>query len=64
MSNIVAKCLEKDPANRYQNAAELDADLRAWQSSGGKRVSASSMRLRMNRMRELPWTRYAIAGAF
>ena len=63
LSNIVAKCLEKDPANRYQDAAELDADLRAWQSSGGKRVSASSIRLRMNRMRELPWTRYAVAGA-
>jgi tetratricopeptide (TPR) repeat protein/predicted Ser/Thr protein kinase len=63
LSNIVAKCLEKDPAHRYQNAGELDADLRAWQSSGGKKVSASSMRLRLNRMRGLPWTRYAIAGA-
>ncbi len=31
LSNIVAKCLEKEPANRYQNAEELDADLRAWQ---------------------------------
>jgi serine/threonine protein kinase len=37
LSNIVAKCLEKDPANRYKNAGELDADLRAWQGrSGGK----------------------------
>jgi len=63
LSNIVAKCLEKDAANRYQNAEELDADLRAWQGrSGGRKVSASSMRLRMNRMRELPWTRYAVAG--
>jgi len=62
LSNIVAKCLEKDPANRYQDAAELDADLRAWQSSGGKKVAASSMRLRMIRMREVPWTRYAISG--
>ena len=62
LSNIVAKCLEKDPAHRYQNAGELDADLRAWQSSGGKKVSASGLRLRMNRMRGLPWTRYAIAG--
>jgi hypothetical protein len=42
LSNIVAKCLEKDPAKRYQNAEELDADLRAWQGrSGGKKVSAS-----------------------
>ena len=63
LSNIVAKCLEKDPANRYQNAEELDADLRAWQGrSGGKKVSASSMRLRMNRMRELPWPRFAVTG--
>jgi eukaryotic-like serine/threonine-protein kinase len=62
LSNIVAKCLEKEPANRYQSAVELDADLRAWQASGGKKVSASSMRLRMNRMRELPWQRLAGTG--
>src|SRR6202034_1559430 len=41
---------------------ELDADLRAWQTSGGKKVSASSVRLRMNRMRELPWQRLAAMG--
>ena len=35
LSNIVSKCLEKEPANRYQNAEELDADLRAWQGRGG-----------------------------
>jgi eukaryotic-like serine/threonine-protein kinase len=64
LSNIVAKCLEKEPANRYQSAEELDADLRAWQGrSGGKKVSASSMRRRMIRIRELPWARLAIAGA-
>ncbi|HMG86784.1 MAG TPA: protein kinase [Terracidiphilus sp.] len=63
LSNIVSKCLEKDPANRYQNAEALDADLRAWQGRGeGKKVSASSAQLRLNRIRELPWPRLAIAG--
>ena len=60
LSNIIAKCLEKDPANRYQRAEELEADLRSWKSTG--KVSASSVRLRMNRIRELPWPRLAIAG--
>jgi tetratricopeptide (TPR) repeat protein/predicted Ser/Thr protein kinase len=54
LSNIVAKCLEKDLANRYQSVEELDADLAAWQG-GKKKVSASSTRLRINRIRELPW---------
>jgi predicted Ser/Thr protein kinase len=63
LSNIVSKCLEKEPTNRYQNAEELDANLRAWQGrSGGKRVSASSARLRMNRIRELPWPRLAVTS--
>jgi eukaryotic-like serine/threonine-protein kinase len=63
LSNIVAKCLEKDPANRYQNAAELDADLRAWQGKGdGKKVSATATRRHINRLRELPWKRLAVAG--
>ena len=60
LSNIIAKCLEKDPANRYQRAEELEADLRSWKSTG--KVSASSMRRRMNRVRELPWQRLAIVG--
>jgi eukaryotic-like serine/threonine-protein kinase len=63
LSNIVAKCLEKEPANRYQSAEQLDADLQAWQGRGGKKVSASSARRRMNRIRELPWPRLAAAVA-
>lgn len=63
LSNIVAKCLEKDPANRYQDAAELDADLRAWQGrGGGTKVSATAVRMRINRLRELPWGRFAVTG--
>jgi serine/threonine protein kinase/Tfp pilus assembly protein PilF len=61
LSNIVAKCLETDSALRYQNAEELLADLRAWQGkSGNSRISASSARMRINRIRELPWPRMAI----
>lgn len=63
LSNIIAKCLEKDPVNRYQRAGELEADLRAWREGGHKRISASSARMRMNRLRELPWARVSIAGA-
>jgi len=63
LSNIIAKCLEKDPANRYQRAEELEADLRAWKEGGrGRRISASSGRLMMNRIRELPWLRLAMVG--
>jgi tetratricopeptide (TPR) repeat protein/predicted Ser/Thr protein kinase len=61
LSNIVAKCLEKEPAHRYQSAKDLVADLRAWQGKSGK-VSASSMRLRLNRIRELPWTYLVVSG--
>jgi serine/threonine protein kinase/tetratricopeptide (TPR) repeat protein len=56
LSNIVSKCLERDPELRYQSAAELLSDLWAWQGkSGSTRVSASSTQLRMNRLRELRW---------
>lgn len=34
LSNIVSKCLERDPAARYQTAKELLADLEAWQGKG------------------------------
>jgi serine/threonine protein kinase/tetratricopeptide (TPR) repeat protein len=60
LSNIVCKCLEKDPQFRYQSAEGLVADLRAWQGKRGRsRVSASSARLLMNRLREMPWLRIA-----
>ena len=63
LSNIVAKCLETDPALRYQNAEEVLGDLHAWQGKGGRsRISASSARLRMNRLRQVPWPRFAITA--
>ncbi len=61
LSNIVSKCLEREPALRYQSADELLNDLRAWQGkSGTTRVSASSTQLWMNRVRELSWSRIAL----
>ena len=39
LSNIVSKCLERDPANRYQSSKELLADLEAWH---GKRAAGPS----------------------
>jgi eukaryotic-like serine/threonine-protein kinase len=63
LSNIVSKCLERDPALRYQGAEELLADLRAWQGkSGSSKVSVSSAGLWLNRARELPWLRIVPAG--
>jgi len=38
LTNIVTKCMERDPKLRYQNAAELIRDLEAWQ---GKRAGAT-----------------------
>ncbi len=38
LANIVARCLEREPAARYQTAKELLADLEAWQ---GKRAAGA-----------------------
>ncbi|HEY3617543.1 MAG TPA: protein kinase [Candidatus Sulfotelmatobacter sp.] len=60
LSHIVSKCMERDPARRYQSAGELLTDLRAWQGkSGSSKVSVSSAGLMMNRVRELPWIQIA-----
>lgn len=64
LSNIVSKCLERDPALRYQTATALLADLRAWQGkSVSNRISVSSTHLWINRLRELPWKRIASIAA-
>ena len=42
LSDIVAKCLERDVSLRYQSASEIIADLDAWE--GKRPVSASMIR--------------------
>ena len=64
LSNIVSKCLERDPALRYQSADDLLADLHAWRGKGrSSKVSVSSVGLWMNRVRELSWSRIAPVAA-
>ena len=60
LSNIVSKCLERDPKQRYQNVQEILNDLDAWKQN--RRVSVSSADVMIARMREVPWTRAALAG--
>ena len=56
LSNIISKCLERDPALRYQTAQAVLDDLQAWQGKGAKTsVSATSAGLFLNRLREVPW---------
>jgi len=56
LSNIISKCLERDPTRRYQTAQAVLDDLHAWQGKGTKtRVSASTSGLLLNRVRDLPW---------
>ena len=63
LSNIISKCLERDPALRYQSAQAVLDDLHAWQGKNDKtRISASSTGLLLNRLRELSWTRIGLAS--
>lgn len=63
LTNITAKCLETEPASRYQSADELRADLRAWQGKGMEsQFSVSTQALGVGRMRQIPWPRLAIAA--
>jgi len=63
LSNIISKCLERDPALRYQSAQAILDDLHAWQGKSDKvRISASSTGLFLNRLREVSWTRVGLAS--
>jgi len=61
LSNVVSKCLERDPKARYQSAQELLNDLEGWQ---GRRAAAA---LRLPRLRVrgqiIPWTWLGLAAA-
>src|SRR5215831_387871 len=49
LSNIISKCLERDPALRYPSAQAVLDDLQAWQGKGTKtHVSATSAGLLLN----------------
>jgi serine/threonine protein kinase/tetratricopeptide (TPR) repeat protein len=64
LSNIVSRCLERDPNLRYQTSQEVLQDLRIWLGKGGSssKLSASSFILLRNRAREIPW-KWVSAGA-
>ncbi len=62
LANVVSKCMERDPKQRYQNCTELLHDLDAWQ---GKRAGAT---LGFNASvgpwaRTLPWPVIGIVSA-
>ncbi|MEE9126416.1 MAG: protein kinase, partial [Planctomycetota bacterium] len=67
LERITAKCLAKDPAERYQTAADLALDLRTWyrQSGSGVRIPYSSpaqMAARANESSHFKFLRFAVAG--
>ena len=61
LSDIVSRCLERDLDRRYPNAAEIIADLDAWQ--GKRPVMASIVMQAPKQPRVIPWKWVAPAGA-
>src|SRR5215472_16692549 len=60
LSNVVSKCLERDANQRYQTVQDLLKDLELWKQN--KRVSVSSAGIMMSRLREVEWTKAALAA--
>ncbi|HEV3205952.1 MAG TPA: serine/threonine-protein kinase, partial [Terriglobales bacterium] len=61
LSDIVSRCLERDLERRYPSAAEIIADLDAWQ---GKRPVMASIIMQAPKQRPvIPWKWVAPAGA-
>src|SRR5713101_5298809 len=61
LSDIVSKCLERDPNLRYQSAQEILADLDAWQ--GKRPISASVVMPVPAPPRAVPWKWIAVAAS-
>jgi serine/threonine protein kinase/tetratricopeptide (TPR) repeat protein len=61
LERIAGKCMEKDPAVRYQTAADLIADLRRLGRSVGERPVSDAQATR--KLRWLPWVAVAILAA-
>jgi eukaryotic-like serine/threonine-protein kinase len=58
---IIMRCLEKDPANRYQNGYEILADLQASQSTSGIPRRGSTVQIRIPEFANRRWI-WAFAG--
>ncbi len=59
LSDIVSRCLERDLERRYPNAAEIVADLDAWQ--GKRQVMASIIMQAPKPASKIPW-KWAVPG--
>jgi len=64
LSNIVSKCLERDPNGRFNSVQELIDQLEIWQGKKiGQTVSASILASAAAPAKRLPWKWIAVAAA-
>jgi tetratricopeptide (TPR) repeat protein/predicted Ser/Thr protein kinase len=61
LSKIVSKCLERDPAARYQNAPQLLNDLEAWE--GNRAAGAVAFESVKPWAQDIPWPRIGVGVA-